>query len=48
MPVARTLMRISPAPGSFKSRSSKVRGALTSLKRAALKVLGKGGDMIET
>lgn len=39
-------MRISPASGPFNSRSSKVRGALASLKRAALKVLGKEGDMV--
>lgn len=45
-PVARTLISISPTPGSFNSTSSKVRGSSAFLKRAALNVLGREGDMI--
>lgn len=45
-PVARTLIRISPSPGSFSSRSSMVSGSLAFLKRAALNVFGSDGDML--
>lgn len=46
-PVARTLTRIWPSTGIFSSMSSKVRGALASLNRAALYVFGRFGAMME-
>ena len=44
-PTARTLMRTSPSPGCFSSTSSRVNGASFSIKRAALKDLGRSGAM---
>lgn len=39
-------MSTSPSRGSFNSTSSKVSGSLTFLKRAALNVLGREGDIL--